>query len=66
MSIILALLEAPIPSDLDGRILEEVFREKPDIKFYDPDKKEEQEVKKGLSDDEEEILKDRLRSLGYL
>jgi len=62
---ILALMNQAIPSNVDGRVLEEIFKRVPDIKYYD----EEQIIlkdKKGLNDKEEEIIKDRLRSLGYL
>ncbi|MHA1284527.1 MAG: alkaline phosphatase family protein [Promethearchaeota archaeon] len=62
---ILAILQVPIPNDCDGRILEEMFKISPEITYFNEEKFDKKEGK-GLKDDEEEIIKRRLHSLGYL
>ncbi|MHA1252134.1 MAG: alkaline phosphatase family protein [Candidatus Helarchaeota archaeon] len=62
---ILAILKVPIPSDCDGKVLEEIFKIAPQISYYDELENNKKE-KKGLNDKEEEIIKKRLHSLGYL
>ena len=62
---ILSLMNLPIPSNTDGRVLKEIFKKQPDIMYYD-EKDHTKKEEKGLSKDEEDIIKERLRSLGYL
>ena len=54
-----------IPSNVDGRVIEEIFKRTPTFEYFD-ESDTELKQKKGLDDEEEEIIKDRLRSLGYL
>ena len=58
-------MNLPIPSNIDGRILKEIFKEQPDIIYYD-EKNQTKKEEKALSKDEEDVIKERLRSLGYL
>jgi len=62
---ILSLMNLPIPSNTDGRVLKELFKEQPDIMYYD-EKDQTKKEEKALSKDEEDVIKDRFRALGYL
>lgn len=62
---ILTLLGVPIPSETDGKVLKEIFKIEPKISFYD-EKDKENIQKPALSKEEEEKIKEQLRSLGYL
>ena len=62
---ILSLFGESIPSSVDGRVIKEIFKNEPEISFYEEETKEEA-LKRNLSKDDEEIVKDRLRALGYL
>ncbi len=62
---LLGLLGVPIPEGLDGRIITKIFKIEPKVDYFKNIKKE--EIKeKSLSEEEEEIIKERLRSLGYI
>jgi predicted AlkP superfamily phosphohydrolase/phosphomutase len=68
---VLYLLNLPIPTDMDGKVLENLFKEDwiktHPIQYME--KKSEStllETEKELSPDEMEIIKKRLRGLGYL
>jgi len=63
---ILAILNANIPSDMDGKVLNKIFRKGPKVDYYNPKEKGVHGDKKALSEDEEEIIKKRLKTLGYL
>ncbi len=62
---ILSLLGESIPTSADGRVIKEIFKNEPEISFYE-EKIKEEVSKRNLSKDDEEIVKDRLRALGYL
>ncbi len=62
---LLNMLGVSVPEGLDGRILGKIFKIKPKVSYYKQMKKEEIE-EKTLSEEEEEIIKERLRSLGYI
>jgi len=66
---ILHIMNVPIPSDMDGRVLKEIFDPKSDlaereVKYVKPSKKK-AEMKR-VSKEEEEEIKERLKVLGYL
>lgn len=67
---ILYLLQEPIPDDMDGRVLEQCMREerllKQPIQFEESQIFAAREAERVLSVEEEEMIKDRLRDLGYL
>ena len=67
---ILYLLEEPVPDDMDGRVLEQCLREERLIKQPVQIEKSQifvtREAERVLSREEEELIKDRLRDLGYL
>jgi arylsulfatase A-like enzyme len=66
---VLAALGAPVPDDMDGRVLSEAFdddyfRERP-IRYTTARPTEPREQLE-LSPDQEEVIKERLRALGYI
>ena len=66
---ILHLMQTPIPEDVDGEVKKEIFTEesipfKQEPRFFTPDYAKRRSVP--LSRSEEEEIKDRLRSLGYI
>ncbi|VVB84521.1 Type I phosphodiesterase / nucleotide pyrophosphatase [uncultured archaeon] len=72
MPTILYVLGIPIPSDMDGKLLEEIFDEKY-IKSHPPKHIEssntpltQSDVNDQLSKEDEEKIKERLKGLGYL
>jgi predicted AlkP superfamily phosphohydrolase/phosphomutase len=67
---VLHLLGIPILEDMDGRVLKEIFIEgsepsQREIRYQSPPKKL-RKKKHEISKEESELLKDRLRALGYL
>jgi predicted AlkP superfamily phosphohydrolase/phosphomutase len=62
---ILHLMDSPIPSNMDGKVLTnmltEEYRKKPSQQEY-----EEEFAHQELSDEEKEIIAERLRKLGYI
>ncbi len=63
---IFSLMNVPVSSKTDGRVLKEIFKEQPLVKYYNEKDWLKKNKKKALSKDEEDIIKERLRSLGYL
>ena len=69
---ILHIFGLPIPNDVDGRILNEIFKEDSQIakrkpRFITPDyRKEGQEEQGEFSKEDAKRVKERLRALGYL
>jgi len=66
---ILHNMNIPIPDDIDGKVLLDIFREDSDsksrkIKYTKVDKKDESSGTK--KDDEEKIIMERLKKLGYI
>jgi len=66
---ILHIWNIPVPSDMDGRVLKEIFELGSDpaereIKYAKPSKKK--VTRRRLSREEEKQLEERLRALGYL
>ena len=66
---ILHLMGVPIPNDVDGRVLREIFRERSKasertMQYQDAFEEKKRELR--VSEEEEREIKDRLRSLGYL
>jgi predicted AlkP superfamily phosphohydrolase/phosphomutase len=74
MPTILRIFDVPIPNDLDGRVLSEVFQEEKAVKAVREHKRsvpqeqppDSDHVPTTLSAAEEEEIADRLRRLGYL
>jgi arylsulfatase A-like enzyme len=67
---ILHIYDVPIPEDMDGRVLKEIFKPESgsarrEIR-YQKTKEMKKEIKKRLSEGEEEKIKEKLRALGYL
>ncbi|MHA1440218.1 MAG: alkaline phosphatase family protein [Promethearchaeota archaeon] len=62
---ILSLLDVPIPFEVDGKVLKEIFKELPkEIYFNKKDKEDSKRTR--LSKEEEEKIKEKLKSWGYL
>jgi predicted AlkP superfamily phosphohydrolase/phosphomutase len=66
---ILYALDVPIPKDMDGKVLQDIFEDsflrRQPIKYTEP-LGPSIEPEKALTSEEEEIMKEKLRSLGYL
>lgn len=65
---VLYMLGIPIPKDMDGRILLEIFKEdkKSEIVYEDMKKEKTVMYKEKISEKEEEEIKKRLKDLGYV
>lgn len=67
---ILYLLGEPIPSDMDGKLLRQCFRErflkKHPVRYAKVPVKPAKPVRKGLTPEEEEAMLERLRAMGYV
>lgn len=63
---IMTLLGEPVPKTMDGRVLEEIFEERPEIAYSEDDAFTAETDGQALDDDETAQVEDRLRSLGYL
>lgn len=68
---ILHIFGVPIPSDIDGRVLKEIFEEKSDLAKRPVIRKEKGEEELSVEDrhystEEEKMAVERLKSLGYL
>jgi len=62
---ILRILDLPVPSDMDGRVLEEILISDQPVCYEDVDNSV-LSVAQSYSPEEAEIVEQRLRSLGYL
>jgi hypothetical protein len=67
---ILYLMDTPIPSDMDGRILEEAiipsyFKNKPP-QYTEPPSGLKTRISRPFSEEESAFVEERLRSLGYI
>jgi predicted AlkP superfamily phosphohydrolase/phosphomutase len=62
---ILHLLGLPVPADMDGRVLEEVFSKSRSVQFENVDNSRLLEAQEH-SDVEAEVIEQRLRGLGYV
>lgn len=69
MPTVLHLMNIPLPKDLDGRILKEIFGDmsepKKRVEKYMDYKKRKSHIRKVIEEDED-LVKDRLKGLGYL
>jgi len=63
---ILHALGLPVPSDMDGRVLEEVFDQPLPVHFEVADNSRTAEVQHDYADEETELIEQRLRGLGYV
>lgn len=69
-STVLHILGEPVPEDMDGKVLKEIFREdsplyKKPVEYQKPKKHKPAETKQ-YSAEEEKAVKQRLKDLGYL
>jgi hypothetical protein len=55
----------PVPSDMDGRVLEEVFRNPAPVRFEDVDNSRAAGTR-DYADQETDLIEQRLRALGYV
>ncbi len=60
---ILHLMKEKVPKDMDGKVISEIIKNYREIKYREPLSRQE-EIK--TSEDEEEKIKERLKSLGYM
>jgi hypothetical protein len=58
------LLDQPVPTNMDGRVLEECFSVERPITFVQPDEIDEDE--RGLSESDEAAIMQSLKNLGYI
>jgi hypothetical protein len=58
------MFEIPIPNDIDGRVISDIFETFIIPKYIDPD--EDATTHKSVSGEDFEAVADRLKSLGYL
>jgi predicted AlkP superfamily phosphohydrolase/phosphomutase len=61
----LACVEAPVPDDLDGQVLTELFHDPPSVRFVPPTSPREPGGAE-LDAEEEAQVRERLRALGYM
>jgi hypothetical protein len=58
------LLEQPVPTNMDGRVLEEIFTFERPLTYVDPEEIVEDE--RGLSESDEAAIMQSLKNLGYI
>ena len=66
---LLTFMDIPMPSDMDGRFMKDLFREeavRSMIPRYVEPSREEERGEKALSEEEQQEIKKRLKSLGYV
>jgi predicted AlkP superfamily phosphohydrolase/phosphomutase len=63
---ILHLLGLAIPSDMDGRVLQELFTEVQPVRTEEADNRQAAETKTEYSKQEAELIEQRLKGLGYI
>ncbi|MDX1686951.1 MAG: alkaline phosphatase family protein [Candidatus Promineifilaceae bacterium] len=63
---IMTLLGEPVPQTMDGRVLEEIFEERPEVVYSEDDPFTSETDGQSLDDEESAQVEERLRSLGYL
>lgn len=62
---LLHAMELPVPSDMDGRVLSNVFSAERSVESVDLDLSR-QTAESFLSEDEEQLIKDKLKGWGYM
>ena len=63
---VLGLMGVPIPKNMDGRFLSTALASAPQIHFVDSQASDRAEVREsGLSDEDDQIIRERLEALGY-
>jgi predicted AlkP superfamily phosphohydrolase/phosphomutase len=63
---LLHLLGLPVPSDMDGRVLEEIFENPVGIQIEQVDNQLSSEERREYSREEEYLIEERLKGLGYV
>jgi len=66
MPTILCALGKPIPNYVDGKVLQEIFQKKPDYITYTKEYNNTQHLNFDSSTKDKELVKERLKSLGYI
>src|SRR5207253_732467 len=62
---ILHAMELPVPGDMDGRVLTDIFSTERTVESVDLDLSK-QSSESFLSEDEEQLIKDKLKGWGYM
>lgn len=62
---VLHLIGLPVPADMDGRVLEEIFVQPPDVRYEDVDNSVVKEAQE-YTGEEAELIEQRLKGLGYV
>jgi predicted AlkP superfamily phosphohydrolase/phosphomutase len=63
---VLHLLGLPVPTDMDGRALEEIFPNLPPVVYEDVDNRKESDTPTEYTAEEAELIEQRLKGLGYV
>jgi predicted AlkP superfamily phosphohydrolase/phosphomutase len=63
---VLHLLGLPVPSDMDGRVLEEIFPGLPPVSFEEVDQRDISTASTEYTAQEAELIEQRLKGLGYV
>jgi len=63
---VLHLLGLPIPSDMDGRVLEEILAGLPAVRYEEADNRTDQGTSEEYTAQEAELIEQRLKGLGYV
>ena len=63
---VLHLLGLPVPADMDGRVLQEIFTDLPPVRYEEGDNRRTTETVTEYSAQEAELIEQRLKGLGYV
>ena len=63
---VLHLLGVPVPGDMDGRVLTEIFTDLPAVQYEEVDNRKSLEAPAEYTMQETELIEQRLKSLGYV
>jgi predicted AlkP superfamily phosphohydrolase/phosphomutase len=63
---VLHLLGLPVPSDMDGRVLEEILSGLPPVRYEEVDNRKDQGNSEEYTAQEAELIEQRLKGLGYV
>jgi len=63
---VLHLLGLPVPTDMDGRVLEEIFSDLQPVEYEDVDNSKESDTATEYTAEETELIQLRLKGLGYV
>lgn len=67
---VLYAMKEPVPRDMDGRVVQEIFQEsfsrENEVRFSEPGGDGSRGQDEGYSDEDQEVIAERLKALGYL